>query len=85
LSNIGISLPHTISKNIMEKLTKETREILISYLEIARLELQLQEKIISKATEFKQSNKVDYVLLECKIAEIKSILYDGQFEFISRF
>jgi hypothetical protein len=65
----------------MEKLTKETRAILISYLEEAKLELQLKEKIISKATEFIQSHKVDYVLLECKIAEIKSILIEGQFEF----
>jgi len=65
----------------MEQLTKETRTILISYLEEAKLELQLKEKIISKATEFIQSHKVDYVLLECKIAEIKSILIEGQFEF----
>jgi hypothetical protein len=65
----------------MEKLTKETRAILISYLEEAKLELQLKEQIIIKATEFIQSHKIDYVLLECKIAEIKSILIEGQFEF----
>lgn len=65
----------------MEQLTKETRTILISQLEQSMAELESKKRIVIKATEFVQSYKIDCVLLEQKIAGIKAILIDDEFEF----
>ena len=65
----------------MEQLTKETRGFLISDLEHTMRELESKKRIVLKASEFIQSYKIDCVLLEQKIAGIKAILIDGEFEF----
>jgi len=65
----------------MEKLTKETRTILISQLEQTMSELESKKRIVYQATEFIQSYKIDCILLQKKIDGIKSVLIEGEFEF----